>query len=167
MPTVAQQLRQAREARNLTVQEVAEATKIRTDHVRALEEGLYDTFPAPVYIRGFVRTYAGFLKLDVDQLIDQVNEELGRAGKNPDVSAGSSGGGGISVINALLFQLWRVKWKIVLPLAIGGAALTIGIYGWRTWASHKAKDPLAALGPGLFQSRGDGETLPLPNTPRR
>ena len=48
MSTVAEQLRQAREARNLTVQQVAEITKIRTDHVRAVEEGNYDVFSAPV-----------------------------------------------------------------------------------------------------------------------
>ena len=39
MSTVAEQLRTAREAKNLTVQQVADVTKIRTDHVRALEEG--------------------------------------------------------------------------------------------------------------------------------
>lgn len=67
MPTVAEQLRQAREARNLTVQQVADVTKIRTDHLRALEEGNFDMFSAPVYIRGFVRTYSTLLKLDVRQ----------------------------------------------------------------------------------------------------
>ena len=36
MSAVAEQLRQAREARNLTVQQVVEITKIRTDHLRAL-----------------------------------------------------------------------------------------------------------------------------------
>ena len=58
MSTVAEQLRQAREAKNLTVQQVVEITKIRTDHLRALEEGNFDVFSAPVYIRGFVRSYA-------------------------------------------------------------------------------------------------------------
>ena len=63
MPTVAEQLRAAREAKNLSVNEVAEITKIRTDHIRALEEGNFDIFVAPVYIRGFARTYATLLKL--------------------------------------------------------------------------------------------------------
>ena len=56
MSTVAEQLRQAREAQKLTIQELAEITKIRSDHIRALEEGNFNVFPAPVYIRGFVRT---------------------------------------------------------------------------------------------------------------
>src|SRR5438067_13829051 len=81
MPTVAEQLRTSREAKGLTVYQVAEITKIKTDHVRALEEGNYDAFSAPVYIRGFVRTYANLLKLDVPALMDALDGELGRAQK--------------------------------------------------------------------------------------
>ena len=48
MSTVAEQLHEAREARRLTVEQVAEITKIRGDHLRALEEGNFDVFSAPV-----------------------------------------------------------------------------------------------------------------------
>src|SRR5665213_4268142 len=68
MPTVAEQLRSAREAKKLTVQQVADATKIRTDHVRALEEGNFSVFSAPIYIRGSVKNYATLLKLDVPKI---------------------------------------------------------------------------------------------------
>src|SRR5437867_301757 len=78
MTTVAEQLRSAREARGLTVHQVAEITKIRTDHLRALEEGNYEVFSAPVYIRGFVRAYASLLKLDVPMLMTTLDAELGR-----------------------------------------------------------------------------------------
>ena len=54
MPTVADQHRQGREAKGLTIQQAADITKIRTDHLRALEAGEFATFSAPVYIRGFV-----------------------------------------------------------------------------------------------------------------
>ena len=47
MSTVAEQLRPAREAQKLTVQQVADTTKIRTDHITALEEGNYSVFSAP------------------------------------------------------------------------------------------------------------------------
>ena len=70
MPTVSEQLRLAREQQHLDVYQVAEVTKIKTDHIRALESGTFDVFPAPVYIRGFVRTYAGMLKLDVRRVLD-------------------------------------------------------------------------------------------------
>ena len=66
MSTVAEQLRQAREAQKLTVQEAGEITKIRTDHLRALEDGNFDVFSAPVYIRGFVRSYASVRVIPFD-----------------------------------------------------------------------------------------------------
>ena len=73
MPSVGEQLRAAREAQNLTVYQVAEVTKIRTDHIRALDDGNYDVFSAPVYVRGFVRSYGTMLKLDLPPLIEQLN----------------------------------------------------------------------------------------------
>src|SRR5215467_11453204 len=78
MSTVAEQLRAAREAQKLTVQELAEITKIRTDHIRALEEGNFNVFSAPVYIRGFVRTCSTLLKLDVPQVMSTLERELGQ-----------------------------------------------------------------------------------------
>ena len=76
MSTVAEQLRQARELRHLTVEQVAEITKIRTDHLRALEEGNFSVFSAPVYIRGFVRSLSTLLKLDVPQVMAALDSEL-------------------------------------------------------------------------------------------
>ena len=81
MSTVAEQLRAAREARNLTIQQVAESTKMRTDHVRALEEGNFNVFSAPIYIRGSVKNYAMLIKLDVPQIMAALNAELGRTEK--------------------------------------------------------------------------------------
>src|SRR4051812_31784915 len=76
MSTVAEQLRSARAAKNLTVEQVAEATKIRTDHVRALEEGNFGAFSATVYIRGSVKIYCKFLKLDEPALLSALDTEL-------------------------------------------------------------------------------------------
>src|SRR5258708_20292508 len=76
MSTVAEQLRKGREAQNLTVQQVAEITKIRSDHLRALEEGNFNVFSAPVYIRGFVRTCSTLLKLDVAKVMAALDAEL-------------------------------------------------------------------------------------------
>jgi cytoskeleton protein RodZ len=74
MPTVAEQLRLGREAMKMEVQQVAEATKLKSDQIRALEEGNYDYFTAPVYLRGSVRTYARLLKLDGPKLVAELDE---------------------------------------------------------------------------------------------
>ena len=80
MASVAEQLRTAREAQNLTIQQIAQITNVRADHIRAIEEGNYDVFSAPVYIRGFVRTYCKILKLDGVEVIEvDVNSGTARA----------------------------------------------------------------------------------------
>lgn len=162
MPTVAEQLRQAREERNLTVYEVAEATKIRTDHVRALDEGNYDVFPAAVYIRGFVRTYATFLKLDVSAVMAQLHNELQQSRKHQERPLPSSSSPG--VLDWFMFQLSRLNWRLVLPIVAFLAVLIGSAYAYRAWATRRSANPLVDLGPGIYQpvKPVEGETLPLP-----
>ncbi len=81
MSEVGEQLHAAREALKLTIQQIADVTKIRTDHIRALEEGHYEVFSAPVYIRGFVRIYAAQLKLNTAQIMSVLDAELKRSEK--------------------------------------------------------------------------------------
>ncbi len=57
-------LREARERRGWTLQQLSERTRITLRNLGALESGDYARMPAPVYIRGFVRTLARELGLD-------------------------------------------------------------------------------------------------------
>jgi cytoskeletal protein RodZ len=159
MSAVAEQLRQAREARNLTVQQVVEITKIRTDHLHALEEGNFDVFSAPVYIRGFVRTYSTLLKLNVPQMMAALEAELGQTTKfaePPPLTEHPSG-----VLDFLMLQLSKVDWQKGL---IGLGVVVVMVVGFSTWLSWRHHDPLKGLKPGVYQSSqgSSGETLPLP-----
>jgi cytoskeleton protein RodZ len=165
MSMVAQQLRQAREARNLTVQQVVEITKIRTDHLLALEEGNFDVFSAPVYIRGFVRTYSTLLKLDVPQVMAALDAELAETTKfaEPPPLADRPRG----VLDFLMLQLSKVDW---LKALIGVGAVVLVVLVFAAWISWRRYDPLKSLKPGVYQSTQSisGETLPLPTpAPRR
>src|ERR1051325_7470238 len=165
MATVAEQLRAARETRKLTVQQVADITKIRTDHLRALEEGNFDVFVAPVYIRGFVRTYAGLLKLDVPQVMAALEAELSKTEKfrePPRLTQSPRG-----VLDFVMLQLSKVNWRVAsLALAVlAGVALVVTLY--LVWQHHKTRDPLRDLPPAVYQPKGkdSGEKLPLTNAP--
>ena len=168
MSSVAEQLRTAREAQNLTVYQVADITNIRTEHVRALEEGNYDMFPAPVYIRGFIRTYAALLKLDSSQIMAELDAEL--AGNTKFSQPPSLSGPPRGPLDHLMYQLSKLDWRIVLPLMALVIILLAAVFGYRAWRNHKTADPLANLGPGLYQppQKNSGELLPLPtNAPAR
>jgi transcriptional regulator with XRE-family HTH domain len=57
-------LKRAREDRNLSLDEAAQATHIQPALLRALENNNYKAFPSPVIARGMIRNYAKFLGLD-------------------------------------------------------------------------------------------------------
>src|SRR5437867_12313506 len=109
MSSVSEQLRQARQAQNLSVDQVAEITKIRSDHLRALEAGNFEIFSAPVYIRGFTRTYSTLLKLDVPQVMSALDAELGQTKKfsePPGLSHRRRG-----PVDFLMLQLSKIDWR--------------------------------------------------------
>jgi cytoskeleton protein RodZ len=165
MSTVAEQLRQAREASNLTVPQDVEIMKISTDHLRALEEGNFDVFSAPVYIRGFVRSYSSLLKLDVPQVMAALDAELAQTSKFAEPPALADHPR--SPIDFLMLQLSRVEWRKGL-IALGAVVLLVAaVWAWVTW---RHRDPLKGLKPGVYQPppARSGDTLPLPApAPRR
>jgi cytoskeletal protein RodZ len=167
MFTVAEQLRQAREAQNLTVYQVADVTKIRTDHIRALDEGNYDVFCAPVYIRGFVRSYASLLRLEVPVILQQLNEELALSDKHrepPPLTRTRR-----TILDVLMYQLSKLNWRIFLPIL---GVIILAVAGWfvyRAMSHPRTKAVPSRLGPGLYQpaKKAPGHTLPLPAPTRR
>ncbi len=66
------QLRQKREARSLTIEQAASATRIRAHYLTALETGEFGLLPSPVHVRGFLRAYAEFLDLDAEPLLAEL-----------------------------------------------------------------------------------------------
>jgi cytoskeleton protein RodZ len=62
-------LREAREARGLTLADAANALKFSPRQIEALEADDYAALKGATFVRGFVRSYARFLKLDADRLL--------------------------------------------------------------------------------------------------
>ena len=166
MSAVAEQLRQARQAQGLTVHQVADATKIRTDHIEALDEGNYNVFSAQIYIRGFVRNYARLLKLDEAQILAQLDAELSHTKKfaaPPPLSDRPH-----TMVDTLTLLLSKINWQKSLIALVVVAVLGIGGGIYLGWRHYKNSDPLAGLTPGIYQAQNSGgETLPLPaSSPR-
>jgi len=160
MSTVAEQLRQAREAQKLTIQELAEITKIRSDHIRALEEGNFNIFSAPVYIRGFVRTCSTLLKLDVPQVMSNLEAELGATVKfrePPPLTDQPK-----TPVDFVMLQLSKVNLRRGAAILGGLAVVVIVVLVVAMGRRAKHSDPLAGLKPAVYQPSNSGETLPLP-----
>lgn len=70
--SIGQQLRQARQARALTLEEVASATHVRVHYLQALEAGDLGAVPSLAQARGFLRIYAEHLGLDAVALLSEM-----------------------------------------------------------------------------------------------
>jgi cytoskeletal protein RodZ len=57
-------LRQAREEKSISIEEIANQTLIRLAFLYALEKGEFEELPEPVYVQGFIRRYADAVNLD-------------------------------------------------------------------------------------------------------
>ncbi len=63
-------LKEAREGRKLAVRDVARETNMIPRYIHALENEDYSVFPGETYALGFLRSYAEYLQLDVDHLLN-------------------------------------------------------------------------------------------------
>lgn len=85
--TIGQRLTKARKHRNLTLEKAAEATRIRQGYLQALEADDYSAMPSQVHARGFLRNYAQYLDLDLDQMVEELRVALAEQepGTEPEV----------------------------------------------------------------------------------
>ncbi len=72
-------LRRVREARGLTVAQLAEKTRITRHHIENVEGERFDKLPAPVYLRGIVMSIARELRLDGQKVARSYLERMAAA----------------------------------------------------------------------------------------
>jgi Uncharacterized protein conserved in bacteria len=82
MQTIGERLEEARKKKGISIREAAEATKIRGDYLSKFENNQFDINLTELYVRGFLRTYAQFLRLPVDRILNDY-AALGRGEGRP------------------------------------------------------------------------------------
>lgn len=118
---VGEQLRLAREARNLSLGEAAQSLKLAPRQVEALESENWGALPGNTMIRGFVRNYARLLNLDADVLMRALDAAQLQQAPQLEASAGTSA----SLPQASSRRVERRDWLAVLAglLLLGLAGL--------------------------------------------
>ena len=74
--TVGQILRKEREGRNLSLESVAGVTRISLENLKALEKDDFRAISAPIFARGFLRTYALHLGLDPKEILARYESQI-------------------------------------------------------------------------------------------
>jgi cytoskeleton protein RodZ len=72
-------LREARETKGFTLEDVQDEIRINAKYLKSLEEGDYAALPTPTHARGFLRNYAHFLGLDPQPLLNRYETSLKRS----------------------------------------------------------------------------------------
>jgi cytoskeletal protein RodZ len=71
LEAIGQKLKSARESQGLSLRQIYERTKIPINHLQAIDSGLPDDLPEPVYVAGFIKRYAECIGLDGQVLADE------------------------------------------------------------------------------------------------
>jgi cytoskeletal protein RodZ len=83
--TLGEKLQQAREARGITISEVAEQTRISSLYLEAIENNDYRTLPGGIFNKGFVKSYARYVGLDEQEALQDYSQLLTeQQGENAD-----------------------------------------------------------------------------------
>lgn len=82
-------LRQTRELRGVTIEQAAETTRISKSYLKAIEDDAFERLPNVVYVKGFLRVYAGYLGLSGDEVIRLF--EASRDNTSPDTGVPTEG----------------------------------------------------------------------------
>ena len=133
--TIGSELRQQRETRGYTLADVEAYLRIRHSYLEAIEAGQFSDLPGTTYVVGFIRSYAQFLELDADDIVDRVRACQSEQKQVPYklVSPGPAKYGKLAVI--------------AIPLVATGAVV-LAVAGWYYFSSNNLS--ITDLG-GIFE----------------
>ena len=77
LTTIGERLRTAREARKMSLADVASKTRIPIRHLQHIEDGEWDALPATTYSVGFARSYANAIGLNGNEIGAEVRQQIG------------------------------------------------------------------------------------------
>jgi len=82
MSSLGQTLREAREAKGLTIAELSKKTHIMSKQLEGIERDDFSPIPAPIYVKSFIKTFATQVDLDPAEMVEKYLAQE-KAGANP------------------------------------------------------------------------------------
>jgi cytoskeletal protein RodZ len=135
-----ERLKRERELREVTLEEITQATRIGSRFLEALENEEWDKLPGGVFNRGFVRSIAHYLGLDEEAFLAEYDLAHGA---HADQQAQKHA-------QKIEDRIPPTPLWIPVALALGALLLlagiiTGGIYGWRRFVRHSAPKPASSI----------------------
>ncbi len=110
-------LKRSREGKNVSIEQVAYATRISLKMLRALEDDDHTSLPAPTFVRGYLQAYAKYVRLDTQDLLLRYQHHLATV---PDSKRGA-----IRSHYLYVRERYQEKRRLVLVIALFALMLTV------------------------------------------
>ena len=124
---VGERLREAREKKKLSLDDVAAQTRIPLRHLSSIETGDWENLPAPTYTIGFAKNYAAAVGLDRTEIGNQLREEMG--------------GQRFASNAADVFEAADPRRTMPKSLVIGAILAVIVLIAVMTWLNNRSLEP--------------------------
>ncbi|HET7105891.1 MAG TPA: helix-turn-helix transcriptional regulator [Candidatus Acidoferrum sp.] len=156
-----ERLKRERELREVTLEEITQATRIGSRFLEALENEDWDKLPGGVFNRGFVRSIAHYLGLNEEVFLGEYDLAHG-------AHAEQQAQNHTQKIEERIPQtpLWIPAALAVGALLLATALIFGGIYGWRRFVRHSPAKPASGLASPAVNSslNANAASLPIPST---
>jgi cytoskeletal protein RodZ len=156
LSTIGETLRSAREEQGKSIAEAATATRIRSSYLEALEQERFDELGGSVYAKGFLRSYASFLGLDPQPMVEayRANEPSDRpAFERPP-----------KILGTMQARRRSPSW-VTIGIVAAAVVLGVGVYSLvrpTSGPAQPAPAPIAAPTTTIAPSVAQATTTTLP-----
>ena len=115
-------LKHERELRGVSLEEIAESTRIHIRYLEALESNEFDDMPGEVFVKGYIRSYARVIGSDSEEMVNVYDESVGKdrkneldkvAGSNEKASSGNKKTAGYILLGIVLIALSAFGYSVV------------------------------------------------------
>lgn len=150
MRTVGQILKESREARYYTLDQVEKVTKIRKELLQALENDDYSKLPPATFVQGFIKNYAKFLNIDENKLLAIFRRGFEDKKHLPYVME--------AFTNPVEEKKLKITPGMLLGMAVGVVILIFFVYLWFQYRQFVGAPNLSVSSP-IDQLTSDSSTL--------
>jgi cytoskeletal protein RodZ len=157
-----ERLKRERELREVTLEEITQATRIGSRFLQALENEDWDKLPGGVFNRGFVRSIAHYLGLDEEAFLGEYDlAYVAHAEQQAQKHA-------LKIEDRIPpTPLWIPAALVLGTLLLAAAIIFAGNYAWRRFVRHSTPKPAASFTTPATTAALGGDASPLPPSDHR
>ncbi|MFV8827216.1 helix-turn-helix domain-containing protein [Alkalihalobacterium sp. APHAB7] len=154
MSELGQRLREAREQKQINLDDLQKTTKIQKRYLLAIEEGNFDALPGKFYARAFVKNYAEAVGLDSEQIFQEFGNELPNPHKEGSELPSRRSARAQKTPTA---PKKKSKGYSIFPALVAGLLIIVVFAGIWVFAQYNSQDSAEGVVPEEQDDRFEGE----------